>query len=153
MLMSVASIWEQRQIILGQARRQRSPRGFCIFFQNSDIKRLTLRVQRLSRGCRLSGTARSAATRALSLQPPSQHHQRGEPVCILLTLTSGGNSLPLFSSPLSSLPSPLEVGPPLRSRPRRPRKTCFGAFWAKTEWWVLAWLSVWSEVQTCIWPS
>ena len=23
----------------------------------------------------------------------------------------------------------------------------------KTEWWVLAWLSVWSEVQTCIWPS
>jgi len=23
----------------------------------------------------------------------------------------------------------------------------------KTEWWVLTWLSVWSEVQTCIWPS
>ena len=23
----------------------------------------------------------------------------------------------------------------------------------KTEWWVLAWLSVWSEVQTCICPS
>ena len=23
----------------------------------------------------------------------------------------------------------------------------------KTEWWVLAWLSVWSEMQTCIWPS
>jgi len=23
----------------------------------------------------------------------------------------------------------------------------------KTEWWVLAWLCVWSEVQTCIWPS
>jgi len=23
----------------------------------------------------------------------------------------------------------------------------------KTEWWVLSWLSVWSEVQTCIWPS
>jgi len=23
----------------------------------------------------------------------------------------------------------------------------------KTEWWVLAWLSVWSELQTCIWPS
>jgi len=23
----------------------------------------------------------------------------------------------------------------------------------KTELWVLAWLSVWSEVQTCIWPS
>jgi len=23
----------------------------------------------------------------------------------------------------------------------------------KTEWWVLVWLSVWSEVQTCIWPS
>ena len=23
----------------------------------------------------------------------------------------------------------------------------------KTQWWVLAWLSVWSEVQTCIWPS
>jgi len=23
----------------------------------------------------------------------------------------------------------------------------------KTEWWVLAWLSVWSKVQTCIWPS
>ena len=23
----------------------------------------------------------------------------------------------------------------------------------KNEWWVLAWLSVWSEVQTCIWPS
>jgi len=23
----------------------------------------------------------------------------------------------------------------------------------KLEWWVLAWLSVWSEVQTCIWPS
>ena len=23
----------------------------------------------------------------------------------------------------------------------------------KTEWWVLAWLSVWSEVQTCIGPA
>ena len=23
----------------------------------------------------------------------------------------------------------------------------------KTEWWVLVWLSVWSEVQTCIWSS
>ena len=23
----------------------------------------------------------------------------------------------------------------------------------KTEWWVLAWLSVWSKVQTCIWSS
>ena len=23
----------------------------------------------------------------------------------------------------------------------------------KLEWWVLAWLSVWSEMQTCIWPS
>jgi len=23
----------------------------------------------------------------------------------------------------------------------------------KTEQWVLVWLSVWSEVQTCIWPS
>jgi len=23
----------------------------------------------------------------------------------------------------------------------------------KTKWWVLAWLSVWREVQTCIWPS
>ena len=23
----------------------------------------------------------------------------------------------------------------------------------KTEWWVLAWLSVWSEVQICMWPS
>jgi len=23
----------------------------------------------------------------------------------------------------------------------------------KTEWWGAAWLSVWSEVQTCIWPS
>ena len=23
----------------------------------------------------------------------------------------------------------------------------------KTEWWVLAWLSVWSKVQTCIWDS
>ena len=23
----------------------------------------------------------------------------------------------------------------------------------KTEWWVLAWLSVWSEVHTCTWPS
>ena len=23
----------------------------------------------------------------------------------------------------------------------------------KLEWWVLVWLSVWSEVQTCIWPS
>jgi len=23
----------------------------------------------------------------------------------------------------------------------------------KTEWWVLAWLSVWSELHTCIWPS
>ena len=23
----------------------------------------------------------------------------------------------------------------------------------KTEWWGLAWLFVWSEVQTCIWPS
>ena len=23
----------------------------------------------------------------------------------------------------------------------------------KTEWWVLAWLSAWSEAQTCIWPS
>jgi len=23
----------------------------------------------------------------------------------------------------------------------------------KTEWWVLEWLSVWSKVQTCIWPS
>jgi len=23
----------------------------------------------------------------------------------------------------------------------------------KTEWWVLAWLSVWSEVQTCIDPA
>jgi len=23
----------------------------------------------------------------------------------------------------------------------------------KLEWWLLAWLSVWSEVQTCIWPS
>jgi len=23
----------------------------------------------------------------------------------------------------------------------------------KTEWWVLAWLSVSREVQTCIWPS
>ena len=22
-----------------------------------------------------------------------------------------------------------------------------------TEWWVLTWLSVWSEVQTCLWPS
>jgi len=23
----------------------------------------------------------------------------------------------------------------------------------KTEWWVLAWLSLWSEVQTCIGPA
>ena len=23
----------------------------------------------------------------------------------------------------------------------------------KTEWWGLAWLSVWNEVETCIWPS
>ena len=23
----------------------------------------------------------------------------------------------------------------------------------KTEWWVRVWLSVWSKVQTCIWPS
>jgi len=23
----------------------------------------------------------------------------------------------------------------------------------KTEWWVLVWLSVWGQVQTCIWPS
>jgi len=23
----------------------------------------------------------------------------------------------------------------------------------KTEWWGVAWLSVWSKVQTCIWPS
>jgi len=23
----------------------------------------------------------------------------------------------------------------------------------KTEWWVLAWLSDWGEVQICIWPS
>jgi len=23
----------------------------------------------------------------------------------------------------------------------------------KTEWWVLAWLSVWGKMQTCIWPS
>jgi len=29
-----------------------------------------------------------------------------------------------------------------------------GHIWpVKTEWWVLAWLSVWSEVQTCIQPS
>jgi len=23
----------------------------------------------------------------------------------------------------------------------------------RTEWWLLAWLSVWGEVQICIWPS
>ena len=153
--MSVASIWEQRQIILGQARRQRSPRGFCIFFPK--FRHKTSHLACTASESRLQVVGHGTISCHQSLEPAATQSTPPARWTSLYStyLDFGGGEFPppLFSSPLSSLPSPLEVGPPLRSRPCRPRKTYFGAFWAKTEWWVLAWLSVWSEVQTCIWPS
>ena len=64
---------------------------------------------------------------------------------------------PTLPPPPPSRPSPLTVPrvPPAspRARQRRPRELGAPPACKKLSGGVLAWLSVWSEVQTCIWPS
>ena len=81
-------------------------------------------------------------------------------VCTSLQTDNHASTTPLkvFYRPDSALPA----AQPTASKPSVLLPSVLLRCWlggrkgirpVKTEWWVLAWLSVWSEVQTCIWPS
>ena len=90
-----------------------------------------------------TATASASALDCRSTEPPPRRRDSADHDSTDVT-TPFTFSLAAFSTFLTFLPSVLRRCWLGGRKGIRPVKTCGG---------VLAWLSVWSEVQTCIWPS